>query len=139
MKNLNQIFTFVAVIMYTFLLSCGDDDEKSPVSIVGKWQVESRELFDCPDAATNNVLQCTASSSSTDCGTWEFKTDGNYTVVYSGGSYTQQYETNSNGQLDLCYNSTCTPFLYSINGNKLTITEGDFSTSCLHKYILVKI
>jgi hypothetical protein len=136
-KLLIQI-TFITVFVSS--LGCSDDDEKSTVSIVGKWQVESRELFDCPDAATNNVLTCSSSPTASDCGTWEFKSDGNYTVAeVGGGGYTYQYEAKQSGQLNLCYSGTCYPYLYAISGNKLTITEGDFTTSCLHKWILIKI
>jgi hypothetical protein len=134
------IFLLVLCCTVT-LLRCGDDDDDNgSASIVGKWQVQSRELFDCPDEADNNTLQCTTSSSSADCGTWEFKTDGNYTFTYNnGGGYTFQYETYEHGGLNLCSNGNCYPFVYSISGDKLVITEGDLGNACLHKWTLVKI
>jgi hypothetical protein len=139
-KLINILARVTGIFTFAFFISCGDDDETTSVSLVGKWQVESRELFDCPNASTNNLLVCSSSPTASDCGTWEFKTDGSYTVSeIGGGGYTYQYEANPNSQVDFCYNNTCYPYLYSITGNKMIITEGDFTTSCLHKWTFVKI
>jgi len=138
-KNLTPILTILTFSI--FLSSCGGDDDKNEsVSIVGKWQIQSRELFNCSSASLNGVLQCTANSTSTDCGTWEFKSDGNYAVVYDGGGYTQQYKINSNSTMELCHLGDCYPYSYSLSGNKLTITEVDIGNgTCLHKWVFVKI
>ena len=141
LASVKRLAIFSIMSLTIFPLSCGgDDDKNASVSIVGKWQIESRELFNCSNASLNGVLQCTANSTSTDCGTWEFKSDGNYTVAYDGGSYSQQYNTNTNGTMELCNSGNCYPYSYSLSGSKLTITEPNTgSGNCLHKWVFVKL
>jgi hypothetical protein len=136
--------TCAVVALCGLIFSCGDDDKESgTVSIVGKWQIESRELFECPNTDLNDTEVCTAGSTSTECGTWEFKTNGTYAVVYTGGGYAQQYEANGNGTLELCSaGGDCLLATYNINSNKLTIIESNIpggTGACLHKWVFVKL
>lgn len=76
----NRFFTVFTAIIVSILVSCGDDDEGSPASITGKWQVSTQETFECPNTADNRVLTCGTYGF---CVIIEFKADKTFEMTRS--------------------------------------------------------
>jgi hypothetical protein len=131
----NQVLLF-AIAMLIFS-SCSDDNDNTQ-AFVGKWKIQSYEVFNCGNTALNTNVECGESGY---CGEWEFTTDEKWIVTFFStgakinGTYTRHANT-----VDLYYAGVYVAHTISYSGDNLILTEESTETGlCAKRYIFVKI
>jgi len=140
---MKKLLTFLPLILI-LLSSCSDDDKKTTsVDIAGKWQAESRERYECPEAGDNGTLTCGTYAF---CFIIEFKADNIFQINRTSNGEFLASGTYVLIEDQLAINLQDNPAALFFtrdsivrSGNTLTTATAEETTSCKTRMVYQKI
>jgi hypothetical protein len=142
MKN-SALLSFVSIVLFVMMISCGSDDDKSSPSLTGKWQVSTLESYNCVTTTDNKTYTCGTYAW---CVVIEFKSNNTFAMTRSSdgsnmgsGTFTFSGNTLALSYVDNPYN-TQSPYhvAASVSGNTMTLNY-ESTTGCDTKTVYQKL
>jgi len=139
--NLRKGFLMMALMLSVSvaMVSCGDDDSETGISIVGTWNAVDVTRINCTSADDNSTVTLDCPSF---CFVFTYNSDGTasstYTDPNSGTSTGTGTYTISGNSLTQCESGDCETSTFVLNGSTLVLTSLEEDSGCSVVVTLIK-